>query len=295
MFELNKNRSGETYSFVVFIIISVSIIFLDYKYKQVEYIRSVINDVIVYPIFNLSSIPRSLINNIITESQNIELLEKEISELEQENMSLRIQVQELEGLKEENNRLRKIKVQSERTSKKQLIAKIISDSASPTKNIVAIDKGKNDGVFVGQNVIGIKGLIGQVTETTFMSSKIILINDTSHNVPGEISRTGEKVIVSGTRDRMKLKIDFLAINTDIKVGDIVSTSGLGERFKEKIPIGKVSLVQQNPEKEFSLVKIDPFENLENLTDLILIWDYKPSKLTDEKSNDNEESMEKVNE
>ena len=58
-------------------------------------------------------------------------------------MKLKIQVQELEGLKEENKRLRKIKVQSERTSKKQLIAKIISDSASPTKNIVAIDKGKN--------------------------------------------------------------------------------------------------------------------------------------------------------
>ena len=173
MFDLNNNRSGEAYTLIIFLIISISIIFLDYKYKQVEYIRSVINDVIVYPIFSLSNIPRTLINNIISESQNIELLEEEITSLKQENMNLRIQVQELEGLKEENNRLRKIKIQSERTSKKQLIAKIISDSASPTKNIIAVDKGKNDGVFSGQNVIGMKGLIGQVTETTFVSSKII--------------------------------------------------------------------------------------------------------------------------
>ncbi len=295
MFDLNNNRSGEAYTLIIFLIISISIIFLDYKYKQVEYIRSVINDVIVYPIFSLSNIPRTLINNIISESQNIELLEEEITSLKQENMNLRIQVQELEGLKEENNRLRKIKIQSERTSKKQLIAKIISGSASPTKNIIAVDKGKNDGVFSGQNVIGMKGLIGQVTETTFVSSKIILINDVSHNVPGEISRTGEKVIVSGTRDKMKLKIDFLAVNTDIKVGDIVSTSGLGERFKEKIPIGKVSLVEQDPEKEFSLVEIEPFENLENLTDLILIWDYKPTKFTNEKSNNNIESTQKIDE
>ena len=126
---------------------------------------------------------------LISETKNIVLLEEEIANLRQENMKLKIQVQELEGLKEENKRLRKIKIQSERTSKKQLIAKIISDSASPTKNIVAIDKGKNDGVFVGQNVIGIKGLIGQVIETTFVSSKVILINDTSHNVPGEINRS----------------------------------------------------------------------------------------------------------
>ena len=295
MFNINNNRSGEIYSLVIFIAISIAVIFLDYKYKQVEYLRSVINDVIVYPIFNLSSIPRILINNIISETKNIELLEEEISNLRQENMKLKIQVQELEGLKEENKRLRKIKVQSERTSKKQLIAKIISDSASPTKNIVAIDKGKNDGVFVGQNVIGIKGLIGQVIETTFVSSKVILINDTSHNVPGEINRTGEKVIVSGTKDKNKLEIDFLDVNTDIRVGDIVSTSGLGERFKAKIPIGKVTFIEQDPEREFSEIEIKSFENLENLTDLILIWDYKPNMNTNKKSDNNENNGSKDNE
>lgn len=295
MFNINNNRSGEIYSLVIFIAISITVIFLDYKYKQVEYLRSVINDAIVYPIFNLSSIPRTLINNIISETKNIELLEEEISNLRQENMKLKIQVQELEGLKEENKRLRKIKVQSERTSKKQLIAKIISDSASPTKNIVAIDKGKNDGVFVGQNVIGIKGLIGQVIETTFVSSKVILINDTSHNVPGEINRTGEKVIVSGTKDKNKLEIDFLDVNTDIRVGDIVSTSGLGERFKAKIPIGKVTFVEQDPEREFSEIEIKSFENLENLTDLILIWDYKPNMNTNKKSDNNENNGSKDNE
>ena len=234
-------------------------------------------------------------SNIISETKNIELLEEEISNLRQENMKLKIQVQELEGLKEENKRLRKIKVQSERTSKKQLIAKIISDSASPTKNIVAIDKGKNDGVFVGQNVIGIKGLIGQVIETTFVSSKVILINDTSHNVPGEINRTGEKVIVSGTKDKNKLEIDFLDVNTDIRVGDIVSTSGLGERFKAKIPIGKVTFVEQDREREFSKIEIKSFENLENLTDLILIWDYKPNMNTNKKSDNNEKNGPKDNE
>ncbi len=188
-----------------------------------------------------------------------------------------------------------IDLQSERTSKKQLIAKIISDSASPTKNIVAIDKGKNDGAFVGQNVIGIKGLIGQVIETTFVSSKVILINDTSHNVPGEINRTGEKVIVSGTKDKNKLEIDFLDVNTDIRVGDIVSTSGLGERFKAKIPIGKVTFVEQDPEREFSEIEIKSFENLENLTDLILIWDYKPNMNTNKKSDNNENNGSKDNE
>ena len=128
-----------------------------------------------------------------------------------------------------------------------------------------------------------------------MSSKVILINDTSHNVPGEINRTGEKVIVSGTKDRNKLEIDFLALNTDIKVGDTVSTSGLGERFKAKIPIGKVISVEQDPEKEFSKIEINSFENLENLTDLILIWDYKPNMNPNEKPDDDENKESRDNE
>ena len=66
-------------------------------------------------------------------------------------------------------------------------------------------------------------------------------------------------------------------------------------LRKKIPIGKVSLVEQDPEKEFSLVEIEPFENLENLTDLILIWDYKPTKFTNEKSNNNIESTQKIDE
>ena len=128
-----------------------------------------------------------------------------------------------------------------------------------------------------------------------MSSKVILINDTSHNVPGEINRTGEKVIVSGTKDKNKLEIDFLAVNTDIREGDIVSTSGLGERFKAKIPIGKVISVEQDPEKEFSKIEINSFENLENLTDLILIWDYKPNTNPNEKPEDDENRESRDNE
>ena len=70
------------------IFISIGIILLDYKYKQVEYIRSIINDIIVYPIFNISSIPRTLLTNIMSEYKDIEILEEEIKGLKIENMNL---------------------------------------------------------------------------------------------------------------------------------------------------------------------------------------------------------------
>ena len=75
----------------------------------------------------------------------------------------------------ENIRLRKITRESKVTSNKQTIVKVINSSASPVKRVVVIDKGKNDGIFIGQNVIGTKGLVGQIIETNSLTSKVILI------------------------------------------------------------------------------------------------------------------------
>ena len=62
---------------------------------------------------------------------------------------------------------------------------------------------------------------------------------------------------------------------DVVVGDVISTSGLANRFKAKIPIGKVVKKTSNRDKEFSEIEIKPFEKVGEMSELILIWDYKP--------------------
>lgn len=279
MERIYKKSTKDFYSLILLLSLSVSTIILDYKYNQADYVRSFINDIIIYPLYNLSSLPRSMIISFMQEYQDIDMLEKEINELESENMSLKIKLQEFDSLKEENERLLAIEKKSLASTKKQKIAKVLNNSASPTRKIAIIDKGQNDGLYKGQNVIGVNGLIGQIIELNMMSSKIILINDISHNVPGNVSRTGEKVIVAGSDNSSNLMIQYTPIDTDIKVGDIVTTSGVAGRFKSNIPIGKVISITKDPEKKFSDINIKAFENLDNLSDVILIWDYQPSMET----------------
>ena len=276
MERIYKKSTKDFYSLIFLLSLSVSIIIVDHKYNQADYIRSFINDIIVYPLYNISSLPRSFITSFMQEYQDIDMLESEIKKLKAENMSLRIKLQEFDSLKEENERLLAIEKKSLTSTKKQKIAKVLNNSASPTRKIAIIDKGQNDGLYKGQNVIGIDGLIGQIIELNTMSSKIILINDINHNVPGNISRTGEKVIVAGTSGSSDLMVQFTPIDTDIKVGDIVTTSGVAGRFKSNIPIGKVISIEKDPEKKFSDINVKAFENLDNLSDVILIWDYQPS-------------------
>lgn len=276
-----QKSTADFYTFVILLSLSITMITLDHKYNKIDQIRSVISDLIVYPIESISNLPKSLINDVIKESSNTETLETEISKLRQENLELKIKLQELASLKGENIRLRKITQESIITSKKQTIAKVINNSASPIKRVVVIDKGKKDGIYIGQNVIGTEGLVGQIIETNFLSSKVILITEPSHDVPGQINRTGEKVIVSGSQDKEKLIIKYANTTSDINIGDVISTSGAGNRFKSMIPIGEVKKVSNDLDIEFKKVEIEPFENPGRMPELILIWDYKPKEKSNE--------------
>ena len=276
-----KKSTADFYTLVFLLFLSIGTIVLDYKYNQITYIRSIINDLVVYPIDRISNLPRLFINQLIAESSNIKDLELELKILEEENMYLKVQVQELNSLKDENTRLRKISKASNITSKKQTIVKVISNTASPNKRVVSIDKGEKYGVYIGQNVIGVNGLVGQVIETTFVSSKVILATDPTHTIPAVIDRTGDNILVTGHTDDGKLIVPYAEIGIDIVVGDIISTSGLANRFKAKIPIGIVVKKTSNRDKEFSDIEIKPFEKIGQMSELILIWDYKPKDKVDE--------------
>ena len=48
-----------------------------------------------------------------------------------------------------------------------------------------------------------------------------------------------------------------------------------------IPIGKIIRVSNELNVEFKKIEIIPFENPENMPELILIWDYKPKETNNE--------------
>jgi rod shape-determining protein MreC len=275
-----KKSTQDFYIFLFLIILSVSTIILDNKYKQINYVRSIINDVIIYPIDLISSIPKSIVELLVIESQEGPDLQIEITKLKDENLNLKIKLQELQSLKDENLRLRNMAKESTIIANKQTLVKVISASAHPNKKIISIDKGRKEAVFEGQNVLGLKGLIGQVIEVNYLTSKVLLISDLNHNVPAQITRTGEKLIVSGMGRDDKLRVSYAPLNMDIKIGDVVATSGIADRFKLNIPIGKISDVIYNQDKNFIEAIVLPYENIGNIAELILIWDYIPKK-TDE--------------
>ena len=153
-----------------------------------------------------------------------------------------------------------------------LIAEVVGISPDPDQHYVMVDKGLNDGVFIGQPVIDATGLVGQVAESTTNLSKVLLVTDQSHAVPVLSTRTASQLIAEGTGNRNLLSMRHVSESLDLKVGDLLVTSGLGQRFPSGYPVAEIARYQLAPGAAFAEVLAKPSSQLQTLDHVLLVFD-----------------------
>jgi len=75
-------------------------------------------------------------------------------------------------------------------------------------------------------------------------------------------RNGVRALAEGTGSIGELLIRHLAATTDIEVGDVLVTSGLGGRFPPNYPVAKVVDINLRPEAAFASVRAEPLASLD---------------------------------
>ena len=91
-------------------------------------------------------------------------LKEEIERLEKENISMRINLQRLDVLESQVSRLRGIRENLDNEIKNIKIAEITETNVIPNKKSIQINVGSNYDLIVGQTVMGVNGLLGQIVE-----------------------------------------------------------------------------------------------------------------------------------
>ena len=119
------------------------------------------------------------------------------------------------------------------------------------------------------------GVVGQVIETGLMTAKAILISDTDHALPVVVNRNGLRTIAVGTGEIDRLDLPFLTNNADIRVGDLLVTSGLGGTFPAGYPVAVVESVTRIPQEPFAVVSATPSATLDQVREVMLIWSQPP--------------------
>ncbi len=209
-------------------------------------------------------------------------------ELQSDNKALRAELvihkrklQQMGALAAENVRLRQLLNSAKIISDRVLVAELISVSPDPLIHSVTLNKGSVDGVYMGQPLLDAHGLMGQVTHVGEFQSRALLITDATHALPVQVNRNGVRAIVEGVGDLYKLDLRHLANTVDIRKGDLLVSSGLGQRFPVGYPVAEVVSVVRDPGQPFAQVEVRPKAQLNRSRHVLLVFsetEYQRSKV-----------------
>lgn len=206
------------------------------------------------------------------------------TDLLEENESLRAELlvaqrelQLLESLASENNRLRALDEATASINGEVLAAEIINISPDPYSKRVLINKGARDGVFEGQALLDANGLMGQVQEVLPFTSWVLLITDSHHVTPVEVNRNGERALARGSRTTAtELELEFVTQTQDMKAGDRLVSSGMGQIYPKNYPVAEIVSVYADPGQDFATVRARPLAQIDSTRHVVLVYNTEPT-------------------
>lgn len=222
------------------------------------------------PIYHLSAYPSFLARWVQGTAESKESLRRENLQLKAQLAQTKAQLQQQDYLIAQNARLQGILSATRPEHFNLILSQVIGIDSNPLRQIVVINKGKKDGVSIGQSVIDEKGVMGQVINVYEDTSRVLLISDEQQSVAVTIKRTGQKAIVSGKGNPQLLSLDYVFKATDVRIGDELISSGLGGRFPAGFPVGRVAKIEAEQAGGYAKIMVTPAANFVNTSYVLLL-------------------------
>lgn len=258
------------YRVAAFVVLSVAVMFADSRFDYLDRVRYSLG-FLTAPVYWVADFPARVsywIDDVFVSHGD---LIGENERLREELLFAQRELQLLAGLASENNRLRALQQASVEVQGRILPAEIINISSSPGSRRVLINRGAQHEVVVGQAVLDANGLMGQVTEVLPFTSWVMLITDSRHGTPVQVNRNGERAIARGSRgDVPELELEYVPETADIVVGDLLVSSGLGQRFPKDYPVAEVTSVVHDRGQPFARIKARPLAQLDRTRHVMLV-------------------------
>lgn len=243
--------------------------FADTRLNYFVPVRAVLST-LVYPIQTIATVPTSIKEWAQTLFQDRNDLKQKNTVLEATNLLNSARIQKLQALERENMRLRELLGSSFRLNERVLVAELLTIDMDPFSQQVVIDKGKQYGIFSGQAILDATGVMGQITEVGPFSSRAILLTDPNHAIPVQINRNGLRAIATGKGRGKPLQLEHLPYNADVRVGDLIVTSGFGGRFPNGYPVGTVRAINYPKGQAFADIQVTPAAKVETSREVLLV-------------------------
>jgi len=264
------------------IILSVILIVTN---NRLDPVRKSVSSVLS-PLQFVANVPGALLDWSAESFATRNMLAKQNKELLRQQLLMSERLQRFEHLRQENDRLRALLGSPVHMDSKKVVAEVMEVASDPYHQYVVLNHGAMSGVFVGQPVVDAQGIVGQVVQVSELTSRVLLISDATHGIPVRVTRNDVRLVVKGTGVLDELELNYVSKSTDIRVGDLLVSSGLGKRFPEGYPVARVMSVVKDDGQSYANVIAQPLAALDRIRYLLLIWpdDFLPDdSLTNELS------------
>jgi len=269
LFKRSSSSSG--WRFFLFGTLSILLMFLDNRESQITEKIRLFFGVVAAPIQASVDWPFQTIHWIKENLSSRNDLLVENGQLKELLDMQSVHLQQLLALKEENKRLKVLLSSQPHVDGRVLGARILSLDINASGHALLLNKGRSDGVFVGQAVLDAHGFLGQVIRVGWFNSLVLPISDVKSAVPVEIEGTGERAILSGKGSVNSFVLNNIPKTSSIQKGDRVFTSSLGGRFPPGYPVGRVQSVVKKPSEMFAVVTVSPAADFVSVREVFLLW------------------------
>jgi rod shape-determining protein MreD len=175
----------------------------------------------------------------------------------------------VEELGAENTRLRALIDLKPALPVKSVAADVLYEASDPFSRKLFIDRGASHGVVPGAPVINEAGVLGQVTRVYPMSSEVTLVVDKEAAIPVLNTRTHQRSAAFGL-DGTALELRFMAGNSDVKVGDLLQTSGVDGIYPPGLDVARVSKVDPRADSAFARIALLPTATADGVRHVLVL-------------------------
>ena len=273
-FEDKKKVNKKNIIFVILILFIAlfisSIFFRNSNNKIIMNISSTILKPFVY-IYDFSS---SIYKNLNIKFSDKEKIIEENNNLQKENEELKMELLESQKILDENTSLKQmLDIKKTFQHFNVVMGNIIYREHDNWSKTFKIDIGKKDGIEINQAVVAKDGLVGYISSVENDTSTVTTILDPSASVSVKISSANEPAILKGDLDLKssnKLKLEFIELNANISISDMLYTSGSGTIYPSSIPVGKIVEIVNSKNDINRYAIVEPNVNIKTLSEVGVI-------------------------
>jgi len=264
-----SEQTALTARLMLYGLVAVVLMAMDHRGQYVPRFRSLASH-LIEPVYHVVDWPVRGFRAVSVFFQGRRELQSEIDQLQLELLQKKGELQRLAALTGENQRLRALVDSAAGQRFTFQFAEMVEVDLDPFSHKVIIDRGRDKGITAGQAVIDGAGVMGQVEDVQLHFSTVRLISDPNHALPVQFNRTGLRSVAFGLGTTEYLSLPAVPRQADVRKGDLIVTSGLGDRFPAGYPVAIVASIDRREGQTFANVLATPLAALDRGREVLLI-------------------------